>query len=515
MSWTVPVDFTTGRLVSATDWNAEMGTSGNMSQTAVALASASGQIPYATAANALAMLALSGTQGAVLTAGASAPAWSTNLLVTSANVRAAQGFRAEGTSSPTTGGAAVEAWVNSGEGYLSTYNRTGAAYVNQAYDAAQHRWLIGGSEKARLDSSGNHWVSTTGKTTSIAHLGVGFGMSLFADTATSHGVAFNAYYNSGWKHWNSTGVAALIDTDSSGLNIRMAAAGTADTALTYALCWSISTGGHLLTGTDNAYDIGASAATRPRSIYFATALIGPTGANAGPASTGAIRLGNGSDSDTAIKMRNNTGTSDIALIGSGGGGNSIAVGDGGNAAVTGINFYAGSTTNALVLDSTGHYPVNTNQLPSGKSGKLWTAVWATNGTIQTSHSSAKDFRSEIDPSAALDVVRDTARRSGFHRFTYKQPPRVKPEFFETDEHRIQWEELETEQRRLANYVHVGIKAESAHEWLSPDGQTVNPQTTACVALAAVAGEADEREADVALLRAEIASLRAELQKRRN
>lgn len=30
MTWTVPADFTTGRLVTASDWNAEMGTTGNM-----------------------------------------------------------------------------------------------------------------------------------------------------------------------------------------------------------------------------------------------------------------------------------------------------------------------------------------------------------------------------------------------------------------------------------------------------------------------------------------------------
>lgn len=36
------------------------------------------------------------------------------------------------------------------------------------------------------------------------------------------------------------------------------------------------------------------------------------------------------------------------------------------------------------LDSTGFYPHSTNQLPCGKSGQLWTAVWASNGTIQTS-----------------------------------------------------------------------------------------------------------------------------------
>lgn len=36
--------------------------------------------------------------------------------------------------------------------------------------------------------------------------------------------------------------------------------------------WSMSVAGHLLAGTDNTFDIGASGATRPRSLYLATGL---------------------------------------------------------------------------------------------------------------------------------------------------------------------------------------------------------------------------------------------------
>lgn len=38
--------------------------------------------------------------------------------------------------------------------------------------------------------------------------------------------------------------------------------------------WDISTTGHLTTGADNAYDIGASGATRPRDIYIAGKFTG-------------------------------------------------------------------------------------------------------------------------------------------------------------------------------------------------------------------------------------------------
>lgn len=46
--------------------------------------------------------------------------------------------------------------------------------------------------------------------------------------------------------------------------------GTAQNAL--ATAWQISGAGHLLAGTDNTYDIGATGATRPRSIYVGTSI---------------------------------------------------------------------------------------------------------------------------------------------------------------------------------------------------------------------------------------------------
>lgn len=78
MAWTVPADFTTGRLVSASDWNAEMGTSGNMSLTMPAIVTTAGDLAYATGANALARLAI-GSVGYLLASTGSAPAWSSAL----------------------------------------------------------------------------------------------------------------------------------------------------------------------------------------------------------------------------------------------------------------------------------------------------------------------------------------------------------------------------------------------------------------------------------------------------
>jgi hypothetical protein len=55
--------------------------------------------------------------------------------------------------------------------------------------------------------------------------------------------------------------------------------------------WNIYTGGHLITAVDNAIDIGASGATRPRTIYAGTSIVAPAytvGATAGATFNGAV-----------------------------------------------------------------------------------------------------------------------------------------------------------------------------------------------------------------------------------
>lgn len=49
--------------------------------------------------------------------------------------------------------------------------------------------------------------------------------------------------------------------------------------------WNVSSAGHWLAEADNTYDIGASGATRPRSLYWGTQAIGPTGSAAAPSYT--------------------------------------------------------------------------------------------------------------------------------------------------------------------------------------------------------------------------------------
>jgi hypothetical protein len=77
-----------------------------------------------------------------------------------------------GTSSPqaklavsNAGAAGLEFFTNYPGGgvgtYIQSFNRSAVAYSNTAYDAAQHAFFTSGTERMRLDSSGNLLVGTT------------------------------------------------------------------------------------------------------------------------------------------------------------------------------------------------------------------------------------------------------------------------------------------------------------------------------------------------------------------
>jgi hypothetical protein len=55
--------------------------------------------------------------------------------------------------------------------------------------------------------------------------------------------------------------------------------------------WTISSSGHFIAGTDNTYDIGASGATRPRSLFLGTSLTVGTSITA--TGSGGMALGTG------------------------------------------------------------------------------------------------------------------------------------------------------------------------------------------------------------------------------
>lgn len=65
--------------------------------------------------------------------------------------------------------------------------------------------------------------------------------------------------------------------------------------------WTISSAGHFI-NTDNAFDIGASSATRPRSLYWGTQALGPDGTVAAPAFAFASATGSGIYKTSATRL---------------------------------------------------------------------------------------------------------------------------------------------------------------------------------------------------------------------
>ncbi len=66
MAWTVPSDRIVGDLISAANWNAFLGTTGDMSRTSAAVVTTAGDMTYASGANQMARIA-GGTATHVLT----------------------------------------------------------------------------------------------------------------------------------------------------------------------------------------------------------------------------------------------------------------------------------------------------------------------------------------------------------------------------------------------------------------------------------------------------------------
>lgn len=145
------------------------------------------------------------------------------------------------------------------------------------------------------------------------------------------------------------------------LSLRTAAAGTGtqralwiytmgSAALSFGtnntLRWNISSSGHFLAQADNTYDIGASGATRPRSIYLATALIGPGTVS----SVYTIRLAN----DQYIGWRNAANSLNYYL----------GV-DGGDKLTTNAHFSVGGSANRSITQPTNSISMFNGTAPSG------------------------------------------------------------------------------------------------------------------------------------------------------
>lgn len=220
---------------------------------------------------------------------------------------------------------------------------------------------------------------------------------------------------------------------------------------------------HLLF-VDNTYDIGASGATRPRTVYLTTALI----LGSSPASLGSVRLPN----TGAVYARNAANTNDVALAYLDGS-NILNIGGGGLAAVA-INDANGAQM--LRVNTSGVFSGLDNNRDLGSAIERWRDVYCARGAFNGSSRSMKRDITPIDPSVALAAVRAT------EVVAFRYAPTD-----DADAGADRW--------------HVGYVAEDAPDVLSPDHATVTPQTTASVALAAIQALA----AEVADLKAQLAA----------
>jgi hypothetical protein len=84
--------------------------------------------------------------------------------------------------------------------------------------------------------------------------------------------------------YSGSGVARKVAIVGAGIDFNHAGVGTR---------WSISTSGHFIAGTDNAYDIGASGASRPRNLYVGTLITAPTVTGSVSVTAGNQGYGNG------------------------------------------------------------------------------------------------------------------------------------------------------------------------------------------------------------------------------
>jgi hypothetical protein len=102
--------------------------------------------------------------------------------------------------------------VNAGRSSLQSYNRTGSAWLGADYNALDHYFYTSGTERARIDSSGNLLVGTTSTISSAAFTVVGnvannvayirntnsapYGLRLNYSTVTPNNTDFWFYYAS-------------------------------------------------------------------------------------------------------------------------------------------------------------------------------------------------------------------------------------------------------------------------------------------------------------------------------
>ncbi len=177
---------------------------------------------------------------------------------------------------------------------------------------------------------------------------------------------FEAYGEDG-TGWNAGGALGFIADENwaaGAHGTRMNVLVTPVGASVPVAVWGFQSTGHIIAGADDSYDIGASGANRPRTLYLGTSLIAPsatfTGTVSGISTLTATTLAGTLSTATQNSVTTMTGLVTVGALASG----SIASGFGNinnasNTLTTGVlvattgNFAAGAAANGLIVTTTG------------------------------------------------------------------------------------------------------------------------------------------------------------------
>jgi hypothetical protein len=270
------------------------------------------------------------------------------------------------------------------------------------------------------DSSGNLGLGVTPSAWSLAGLTAmqiknagffGYLNNLYASA--------NAYYNAGWKYIANAN-AAYYSQNEAGAGIHAwynAPSGTADAAITWTQAMTLTSGGDLYVGASG----GARGSTATRALikmgssqeYLELQAVNTS-------STTGLLFSDGASGNYGLIQYNSSDQMDFYTantrqmrITSGG---QIQIGGTTNTFVdfdgTTCRFFGGGSTNTFGLgasnnifyqgDASQFYPTLDNARSIGLAGNRYTAIWAVNGTIQTSDEREKT--DIVDSDLGLDFV---------------------------------------------------------------------------------------------------------------